>query len=59
MNMNEKMGNTERSATTWNRFCEMVRKANSRRSHSDLEFYTRSAVPALITMQSLIRQEQL
>ena len=59
MNMNEKMGNTERSAATWNRFCEMVRKANSRRSRSDLEFYTHSAVPALLAMQSCFKQEQL
>ena len=57
--MYRKMQDSERSFNTVNRFFEMVRKTNSRRSHSDLEFYTRSAVPALLTMQSLIRQEQL
>ena len=57
--MYRRMQDSERSFNTVNRFFEMVRKTNSRRSRSDLEFYTRSAVPALITMQSLIKQEQL
>ena len=57
--MYRKMQDSERSSNTVNRCFEMVRKTNSRRSRSDLEFYTRSAVPALLTMQSLIRQEQL
>lgn len=57
--MYRKMQDSERSFNTVNRFFEMVRKTNSRRSRSDLEFYTHSAVPALLTMQSLIRQEQL
>ena len=57
--MYRKMQDSERNSNTWSHFFEMVRKTNSRRSRSDLEFYTRNAVPAILTMQSSIRQEQL
>ncbi len=57
--MNRKNRHSGRNANTWSSFFEMVRKTDSRRSRSDLEFYTRSAIPALLTMQSGVRQEQL
>lgn len=41
------------------RFLDMVRRADSRRSRSDLDFYTYSAMPALLTMQAGLKQEQL
>ena len=53
------MENSERNANTWNRFFEMVRKTDRRRSRNGLEFYGRSAMPALLTAQSSIRPEQL
>ena len=56
---NRKTMDSERKNNTWNRFFEMVRKTESRRSRSDLEFYTRSAIPALLTLQSGLKQEQL
>ncbi len=57
--MNRKTKDSERISGTWNRFFEMVRKTDSRRSRSSLEFYSRSAVPALLTAQASIRPEQL
>ena len=56
---NRKTMDSERKNNTWSRFFEMVRKTESRRSRSDLEFYTRSAIPALLTLQSGLKQEQL
>ena len=56
--MNANMKYTE-NANIWERFCEMVRKTAARSSGSDLEFYSHSTVPALLTMQSGIRSEQL
>ncbi len=53
------MPDYEKNGSVWNRFVEMVRRTDSRRSRSGLEFYTRSAVPALLTMQAGFRQEQL
>ena len=57
--MMNKMQSSARNASTVGRFLQMVRKADSRRSRSALDFYTRSAVPALLTVQSAVRQEQL
>ena len=57
--MNRKMENSERNANTWSRFFEMVQKTDRRRSRNGLEFYGRSAMPALLTVQSSIRPEQL
>ncbi len=57
--MYSKMQDSKRNSSPWSRFLEMVRKADNRRTRSDLEFYTHSAVPALLTMQSGSRQEQL
>ncbi len=57
--MMNKMQSSARNANTVGRFLEMIRKADSRRSRSGLDFYTRSAVPALLTAQSAVRQEQL
>ena len=57
--MNGNMRNTEKNANTWSRFQETIRKAGSRRSRSGLDFYTRSAVPALLTLQSSLKEEQL
>jgi hypothetical protein len=53
------MQDSGRNTNTWSRFLEMLRKADSRRSRSDLDFYTRSAMPALLTMQSGSKMEQL
>ena len=49
----------EKNISTWSRFFEMVRKTDSRHSRTDLEFYTRSAMPTLLTMLSCFRPEQL
>ena len=59
MMMNSRMQDSGRNTNTWSRFLEMLRKADSRRSSSDLDFYTRSAMPALLTMQSASKMEQL
>ena len=48
-----------RKNNTVGRFLAMVRKADGRRARNDLDFYTYSAMPALLTMQSSFRQEQL
>ena len=57
--MNKELRKSERNTNTLGRFLEMVRKTDSRRSRSDLEFYTRSAMPALLTLQSSLKLEQL
>ena len=57
--MNKELRKSERNTNTLGRFLEMVRKTDSRRSRSDLEFYTRSAMPALLTLQSSLKPEQL
>ena len=57
--MNQKIQDSERKTSLCSRFLETVRKADSRRSRSGVEFYTRSAMPAMLTLQSCIRQEQL
>ena len=57
--MNQKIQDSERKASLCSRFLETVRKTDSRRSRSGVEFYTRSAMPAMLTLQSCIRQEQL
>lgn len=59
MMMNSRMQDSGKNTNTWSRFLEMLRKADSRRSRSDLDFYTRSAMPALLTMQSGSKMEQL
>ena len=59
MMMVGKKQNGKMNANTVSRFIEMVRRTDGRRSRSDLEFYTRSAMPALLTMQSCFKQEQL
>ena len=59
MMMYKKMKASERNTNTLSRFFEMVRRTDSRRSGSDVDFYTRSAMPALLTMQSCFKQEQL
>lgn len=57
--MNRKNQNPGRNANTWSRFFEMVRKTDSRRSRSNVEFYTCNAMPAILTMQSSLKAEQL
>ena len=57
--MMDKKSNLEKNINTWSRFFEMVRKTDRRRSRNGLEFYGRSAMPALLTAQSSIRPEQL
>ena len=57
--MYKELRKSERNTNTLGRFLEMVRKTDSRRSRSDLEFYTRSAMPALLTLQSSLKLEQL
>ena len=57
--MSQKIQHSGKNSNTWSRFFEMVRKTDSRRSRSSLEFYSRSAVPALLTAQASIRPEQL
>ena len=57
--MSQKIQHSGKNSNTWSRFFEIVRKTDSRRSRSDLEFYTRSAIPALLTMQSGMKPEQL
>lgn len=57
--MNANMQNSEKNANVWSRFFEMVRKMAARSSGSSLEFYGCSAMPALLTMQSGIKSEQL
>ncbi|MBR4503002.1 MAG: hypothetical protein IKP22_14145 [Clostridia bacterium] len=49
----------EKNISTWSRFFEMVRKTDRRHSRTDLEFYTRSAMPTLLTMLSCFKPEQL
>ena len=53
--MNENM----RKNNAVGRFLAMVRRTDSRRARSDLDFYTYSAMPALLTMQAGLKQEQL
>ncbi len=57
--MNNNIKDSERNINTWSRFLEVVRRTDSRRSRSDLEFFTSSAVPALLTMQFSFKPEQL
>ena len=57
--MMDKKSNLEKNINTWSRFFEMVRKTNSRHSRTDLDFYTRSAMPTLLTMLSCFKPEQL
>ena len=57
--MMNKTQRSARSANTVGLFLEMVRKADSRRSRSGLDFYTRSAIPAFLAVQSVLKQEQL
>ena len=57
--MNTNMQYSERNASIWSRFCEMVRKTAARSSRSSLDFYSHSTVSALLTMQSVSRSEQL
>ena len=57
--MNANMQNKEKNANVWSRFFEMVRKTAARSSRSGLEFYSRSAVSVLLTMQSGFKSEQL
>ena len=57
--MNTNIRNSENNASVWSRFYEMVRKTAARSSRSDLEFFSYSTLPALLTMQSDFRSEQL
>ncbi len=57
--MNTNIKNTENNASVWSRFYEMVRKTAARSSRSDLEFYSYSTLPALLSMQSAFKSEQL
>ena len=57
--MNTNIKNTEKNATILSCFCEMVRKTAARSSRSNLEFYTYSTLPALLTMQSGFKSEQI
>ncbi len=57
--MNTIIKNSENNASVWSRFYEMVRKTAARSSRSDLEFFSYSTLPALLTMQSDFRSEQL
>ena len=57
--MNTNIKNSENNVSVWSRFYEMVRKTAARSSRSDLEFFSYSTLPALLTMQSDFRSEQL
>ncbi len=57
--MMDKKSSLEKNINTWSRFFEMVRKTNSRHSRTDVEFYTRSAMPTLLTMLSCFKPEQM
>jgi hypothetical protein len=57
--MNINIQYSERNANILSRFYEMVRKTAARSSGSNLEFYSYSTLPALLTMQSGFKSEQL
>ena len=57
--MNTNIQHPENNINVWSRFFEMVRKSAARSSRSNLEFYSYSTLPALLTMQSGFKAEQL
>ena len=54
-----KLQDSEKGTSVLDRFLKMVRETGSRRPRSSLGFYTRSALPALLSIQSGLKQEQL
>ena len=57
--MNTNIQHPENNINVWSRFFEMIRKSAARSSRSNLEFYTYSTLPALLTMQSGFKSDQI